>query len=199
MCLLCSCRGSLRRSEEALRLALNRLQAAEFLYEAILFPELEYTFKHSLTHEVAYGSLLKERRRVLHVRIVEAIEALYPNAGLNRSNGSPTTLCGARCGPKPSHTYAKPVSRQRAARRTARPSHSSSRRLVLFSIFRSRETIEQAIDLRFDLRSSLYPLAELGRILTTFASSEKDGRGAGRPTAVGKGRRLYGPLLLVDG
>ena len=41
-------------------------------------PTLEYTFKHALTHEVAYGSLLQDRRRALHARIVEAIEALYP-------------------------------------------------------------------------------------------------------------------------
>jgi predicted ATPase len=38
---------------------------------------LAYTFKHALTHEVAYGSLLQERRRALHARIVEAIERLY--------------------------------------------------------------------------------------------------------------------------
>ncbi len=56
---------------------LGRLQAAEFLQEARLFPEVEYTFKHSLTHEVAYGSLLHERRRSLHARTVEAIERLY--------------------------------------------------------------------------------------------------------------------------
>src|SRR5262249_55221351 len=65
--------------EEALHQGLTRLQAAEFLYEARLFPELEYTFKHALTHEVAYGSLLQERRRALHARIVEAIEGLYAN------------------------------------------------------------------------------------------------------------------------
>src|SRR3989449_1139537 len=53
---------------------LTYLQAAEFLYETRLFPELEYTFKHALTHEVAYGSLLQERRRALHTRIVEALE-----------------------------------------------------------------------------------------------------------------------------
>ena len=41
-------------------------------------PSTEYTFKHALTHEVAYGSLLLERRRVLHARIVEALEALAP-------------------------------------------------------------------------------------------------------------------------
>ena len=51
------------------------MQAAEFLYETRLFPEREFTFKHALTHEVAYGSLLQERRRVLHARIVETLEA----------------------------------------------------------------------------------------------------------------------------
>ena len=60
----------------ALYRGLAHLQAAEFLYETRLFPERAYTFKHALTHEVAYGSLLQERRRVLHARIVEALEAL---------------------------------------------------------------------------------------------------------------------------
>jgi predicted ATPase/class 3 adenylate cyclase len=66
-------------SEEELRAGIARLQAAEFLYETSLFPDLEYTFKHALTHEVAYGSVLQERRRVLHAQIVEAIERLYPD------------------------------------------------------------------------------------------------------------------------
>jgi hypothetical protein len=63
-------------SEASLRRGLTRLQAAEFLYETTLFPDLEYTFKHALTHEVTYASLLQERRRALHARIVEAIETL---------------------------------------------------------------------------------------------------------------------------
>ena len=49
--------------EAALHRGLTHLQAAEFLYETRLFPEHAYTFKHALTHEVAYGSLLQERRR----------------------------------------------------------------------------------------------------------------------------------------
>ena len=65
--------------EETLHRGLTHLQAAEFLYETRLFPEREYTFKHALTHEVAYGSLLQERRRGLHARIVEALEALAPD------------------------------------------------------------------------------------------------------------------------
>ena len=64
--------------EAPLHRGLAYLQAAEFLYETRLFPELEYTFKHALTHEVAYGGLLLERRRVLHARLVEALEALAP-------------------------------------------------------------------------------------------------------------------------
>src|SRR5262249_12417827 len=62
--------------EEALHRGLDHLQAAELLYETRLFPEREFTFKHALTHEVAYGGLLQERRRVLHGRIVEVLEAL---------------------------------------------------------------------------------------------------------------------------
>src|SRR5262245_25655551 len=63
--------------EEDLRQGLAHLQAAEFLYEASLFPDLEYTFNHALTHEVAYGSLLQERRRSIHAAVVEAIERRY--------------------------------------------------------------------------------------------------------------------------
>ncbi len=64
-------------SEDELRRGIARLQAAEFVYEARLFPDLEYTFKHALTHDVAYGSLLQDRRRALHARIVEGIERVY--------------------------------------------------------------------------------------------------------------------------
>src|SRR5262249_10129337 len=62
--------------EAVLQRGLAHLQATEFLYETRLFPEREYTFKHALTHEVAYGSLLQERRRVLHAQIVKAITQL---------------------------------------------------------------------------------------------------------------------------
>src|SRR5262249_18779236 len=62
--------------EDALQQGLEHLQAAELLYETRLVPEQVYTFKHALTHEVAYGSLLLERRRALHARIVEALEGL---------------------------------------------------------------------------------------------------------------------------
>jgi class 3 adenylate cyclase/tetratricopeptide (TPR) repeat protein len=67
--------------EATLHRGLAHLQAAEFLHETRLFPAPEYTFKHALTHEVAYNSLLLERRRKLHARLVEALEALAPERG----------------------------------------------------------------------------------------------------------------------
>jgi predicted ATPase len=64
-------------TEGRLRGLLDNLQAVEFLYATQIFPDLQYTFKHSLTHEVAYSGVLHERRRHLHARVVDAIETLY--------------------------------------------------------------------------------------------------------------------------
>src|SRR5262249_17172599 len=64
-------------TEDAVQQGLARLQAAEFLYETRLFPDPPATFKHALTHEVPYGTLLQERRKTLHARIVGAIERFY--------------------------------------------------------------------------------------------------------------------------
>ena len=62
---------------EALDELLTELQAAEFLYQSRFLPTPQYTFKHALTHQVAYESLLKERRRALHRQLIEISEAVY--------------------------------------------------------------------------------------------------------------------------
>ena len=59
---------------EEIQQALARLRSAEFLYEARVFPDLEYTFKHALTHEVTYGGLVDDRKSALHAAVVEAVE-----------------------------------------------------------------------------------------------------------------------------
>ncbi|MFQ5946131.1 MAG: AAA family ATPase, partial [Anaerolineae bacterium] len=56
---------------------LQDLKAIELIYEKSLYPELAYMFKHALTHEVAYNSLLVQRRKDLHRVIGLAIEELY--------------------------------------------------------------------------------------------------------------------------
>jgi class 3 adenylate cyclase/tetratricopeptide (TPR) repeat protein len=66
-------------TENELRDGLSRLRAAEFLHDITLFSEPEYVFRHGLTRQVAYNSLLREQRCMLHARIVDAIEHLYPD------------------------------------------------------------------------------------------------------------------------
>ena len=70
------------RSEESLQQALTHLQAAEFLYETGLVPEPHYTFKHVLTREVTYQSLLRRTCQQYHARIAQALEAQFPTVAL---------------------------------------------------------------------------------------------------------------------
>src|SRR5215472_12347620 len=58
---------------------LDDLQTGEFIYEQPATGDLEYRFKHALTHDEAYNSLLTDRRKLLHERIAQAIEASYPD------------------------------------------------------------------------------------------------------------------------
>jgi class 3 adenylate cyclase/predicted ATPase len=65
-------------SEEVLHRGLTHLQATEFLYETRLFPDREYTFKHALTQNVAYQSLLTTTRQQVHQRIAQALVNDFP-------------------------------------------------------------------------------------------------------------------------
>ncbi|MBW1800091.1 MAG: AAA family ATPase, partial [Deltaproteobacteria bacterium] len=63
--------------QDDLKVYLLKLQGLEFIYEKRLFPELEYIFKHAITQEVAYNSLLLSRRKGLHKSIGLAMEQIY--------------------------------------------------------------------------------------------------------------------------
>jgi predicted ATPase len=70
-------RVSAQLPDEQLERQLSELQLGEFIYEQPALPEVEYTFKHALTQAVAYNSVLSERRKQLHERAAQAIEALF--------------------------------------------------------------------------------------------------------------------------
>ncbi len=173
--------------EEALRRGLAHLQAAEFLYEASLFPDLAYTFKHGLTYQVAYGSLLQERRRALHGRILEAIERLYPDRLAEQVERlAHHALRG--------EVWAKAVAylRQAGAKATTRSAHREAVACfeqalgALPHLPEDRDRLEQAVDLRLELRHVLLPLGELGRVsdylheAETLAQTLDDQRRLGR-------------------
>jgi class 3 adenylate cyclase/tetratricopeptide (TPR) repeat protein len=171
--------------EDVLHRGLARLQAAEFLYETRLFPDREYTFKHALTHEVAYGSLLQERRRALHARIVEAMEG---RAGDRPTEQVERLAHHALRG----EVWDKAVaySRQAGEKAMARSAHREAvgyfeRALAaLQHLLESRDTREQAIDLRFALRGALRNLNDFGRMLAYLQEAEL------LATALGDSRRL---------
>ena len=70
-------RAVINKSDDELNRILNELQLGEFIYEQPAVGDTEYIFKHALTQEVAYKSLLTQRRKLLHERTARAIEALY--------------------------------------------------------------------------------------------------------------------------
>ena len=161
-------------SEEDLRQHLAILQSAEFIYETRLFPDLEYTFKHALTHEVAYAGLLHARRREIHARVVEAIETLYADRLTEQIE---RLAHHARHG----EAWAKALTylRQAGAKAVERPANREASVLfeqaleVLKHLPENRDTLEQAIDIRFDIRNALQPLGERGPILEYLREAEK--------------------------
>jgi tetratricopeptide (TPR) repeat protein len=64
-------------TEDALEAMLSSLQSADFINEEPAFPDIKYTFKHALTQEVAYNSLLAERRQLIHQQIAQSMESWY--------------------------------------------------------------------------------------------------------------------------
>ena len=160
-------------TEDELQSQLGHLQAAEFLYESNLFPQLEYKFKHALTNEVAYRALLHERRTALHGLIVTAIENL--DAG-NLQEKIEQLAHHAFCG----ELWKKAVSfqRQAGAKALARSANVEAvlfferALLALKTLPESREKLEHAVDIRLELRNALFLLGAFDRLYHYLQEAE---------------------------
>jgi class 3 adenylate cyclase/tetratricopeptide (TPR) repeat protein len=160
-------------SEEGLHRGLTHLQTAEFLYETSLFPERVYTFKHALTHEVAYGSILQERRRMLHAQIVEALEALADERLEDQVERLAYHAFRGEVWEKAliylRHAGTKAV--QRSAYREATAGFEQAL-VALRSLPETRERVQQAIDLRFEVRSALQAIDGHDRVFEHLRNAE---------------------------
>jgi len=159
--------------EGLLRLGLAHLQATEFLYEMCLFPEIEYTFKHALTQQVAYETLLQERRRALHARIVEALEALAGERVAEQVERLAHHALRGEVWDK-ALVYCRQAGEKALARSAHREAVGSFEQALsaLPHLPAQRHTREQAIDLRLALRSALWPSSDFGRILAYLREAE---------------------------
>ena len=160
-------------SEEELRRELGQLQAGEFLYETRLFPDLEYTFKHALTHEVAYGNVLQERRRALHANVAEAIERLYPDRSVEQVELLAHHAFHGGLWEK-AVTYLRQAGAKAGDRSAHREALSCLERALeaLKHLPESRQMMEQGMDIRIDMRGSLQPLGEQAKVLERMREAE---------------------------
>ena len=179
--------------EEKLQQGLSHLQEAEFLYETHVFPDLKHTFKHALTHEVSYGSLLEERRRQLHAHIVVAIERLYADRlsehverlAHHASRGQLWDKAARYCRRAGNRALDRSALREALA-------YFDQARAALRELPANRELTEQHIDLCFDQYNALWPLGELARVV------EIQGEARAMAEMLGDQRRLGRVLCILS-
>jgi tetratricopeptide (TPR) repeat protein len=159
--------------EDLLRGGLARLQRSEFLYETRLVREPACLFKHALTHEVAYAGLLQDRRRVLHARIMVSIEQLYAHRLAEQVDRLAHHALRGEVWDKAA-AYFRNAGAKAAERSANRGAVGCFERALeaLTHMPETRETIEQGIDLRLDLRNSLSPLGERQRSFDRLCEGE---------------------------
>jgi class 3 adenylate cyclase/tetratricopeptide (TPR) repeat protein len=159
--------------DEALRRGLEHLQAAEFVHETGLYPDLEFSFKHALTHEVTYGGLLQDRRRALHARLVDAIETLHRDRLGEQIERLAHHALRGELGEK-----AVSYLRQAGTKAMARSALPEARGWleqalgVLDTLPESRSVLEQSFEIRLDLRLVLSVSGEVRQVLECVREAE---------------------------
>src|SRR5438552_2389344 len=157
---------------ETIGRGLAQLEAAEFIHETVGGVEPEYTFRHALTHEVAYASVDELERRRLHAGILAELEPHHRDRLDNLQRLADHAVRGG-VWDKALHYL-----RQAGTKAYADGPHREAVQCfeqaleALARLPASRERHEAAIDLRFDLRTSLLPLGEVERGLTYVREAE---------------------------
>jgi DNA-binding NtrC family response regulator/tetratricopeptide (TPR) repeat protein len=153
---------------------LARLQTAEFLHERRTSGDTEYNFAHTLMQEVAYERLLPEQRRALHERILTAMEQLYPERQLEVVERlAHHAFLGGLWDRAAVYLWQAGV---KALSRSANREAAATLERALAALERlpeSQQRTEQAIDLRFDLRTALLPLGEFARMIEHLREAER--------------------------
>ena len=160
--------------ENDLSRGLAALKCTEFIYETTQFPDLAYTFKHALTQEVAYDSVLPERRRELHHRIMEAIEELYAVRLAEQLERLSYHAFRAEAWEK-AVAYLRQSGEKAYARSANREAAVWFEQALDALSHRSEgpDSISQAIDLRFELRGALHSQGEFRRILEVLLTAQR--------------------------
>jgi predicted ATPase len=153
--------------------AIDHLQAAELVYETGLYPDIEYSFTHALTHEVTYGGLLQERRRELHARIVDAIETLHRDRLDEQIERLAHHALRGKLREKAVH-YLRQAGLKADTRSALQDARGWFERAlgVLEALPETQATLEQAFDIRLELRPPLTVLGEYRKALERLREAQ---------------------------
>jgi class 3 adenylate cyclase/tetratricopeptide (TPR) repeat protein len=189
-----------RLPDDQLTGGLAHLQAAEFLYESRLFPDLGYTFKHALTHDVAYGALLQERRRALHGDVLVAIERRVGTRQAEQAEARAHHAVRAE-------RWDRAVDALRAAgtaayaRGAIGPSVERLDQALEFlpRLPASTESIRRAIDVRLSCATPFLARGQIGRIGELLGEAEQLSRDVDDRRRLGQTLRWLGNMSIHGG
>jgi class 3 adenylate cyclase/tetratricopeptide (TPR) repeat protein len=160
-------------TEDRLRGLLDNLQTAELLYARQILPDTQYSFKHALTHDVAYSGMLHDRRREIHALVVDAIERLYADRlGEQVERLAHHAVQGEKREKAVHYLW------QAGGKAAARSALSEARACfeqalgVLAALPESRAALERAFEIRLELRRVLRQLGEGRKMLEHLREAE---------------------------
>jgi class 3 adenylate cyclase/tetratricopeptide (TPR) repeat protein len=159
--------------EAELRPRLARLERARFLHEASLFPEVEWAFRHGLTHDVAYQGLLHDRRRALHAAVADAIEARHADQpGSHVERLALHAFLGEQW--ERALRYLRQAGDKAAARSAyiEAAAHFTQAQAAMRHLSVTLETLEQSVDLGLELRNALFIAGELPQMFEPLRATE---------------------------
>jgi class 3 adenylate cyclase/tetratricopeptide (TPR) repeat protein len=159
---------------------LAELRSSELMYEVRALPELSYSFKHALIRDVAYEGMLRDRRRGLHARLVNAIEARYGDRLEEHIERLAHHASHGELWEKAA-TYLQHAG-DRAVERSAYRQAAGFFRQALQALSQlpaSERVTAQAIDIRIKLRPVLGPIGELAQVLGYLREAEQLASSAG--------------------
>ena len=168
--------------DEILHERLARLRSAEFLYEKSLFPDLEYSFKHALTYEVAYGSVPSEQRKLLHTRILASIERIYEDRLAEQIERLAYHALHGEAWDQ-ALSYLRQASEKAIRRSANREAWSQIEQAiaVLGHLPQDKANLQQGVDLRLAVRTCLSPVGEFARALELGREAVPLARSLGDP------------------
>jgi predicted ATPase len=180
--------------------ALAQLVEAEVVAQRGLPPQATYTFKHALMQDAAYQSLLRSTRQQHHQRIAQVLAERFPETAETQPEvlAQHYTAAGVHAQALPYWQRAGQRALERSAHREAVGCFEQALR-ALPHLPETRDTREQAIDLRLALRTAFQALGDFGRILVALREAESLAAAPRRPAAAGTGHWLSGYLFQPEG